>query len=262
MSGDRAEFDHVVIGSGAGGGPLAAELVRAGRTVLLLEAGGEHEGANYSVPAFHPLSTEEPECRWDYFVKHYSDVARQRQDAKYVPEGAGIWYPRAGTLGGCTAHHALITLCPHNRDWDRIAQATGDASWSAANMRGHFERLERCGYLPPGSGGRHGFDGWLPTAVGDPALAQADPLLAGFLQAVQREVGRPVHPTLDPNHWDAVPSGAEGLCAIPMSVGGSRRAGARERVRAVQREFPDRLVVRTNALATGLLWEGTTCVGV
>ena len=39
---------------------MAARLAEAGYNVLLLEAGGEEESANYSVPAFHPLSTEDP----------------------------------------------------------------------------------------------------------------------------------------------------------------------------------------------------------
>ena len=32
----------------------------------------------------------------------------------------------AGALGGCTVHNAMITLYPHNSDWDHIAQLTGD----------------------------------------------------------------------------------------------------------------------------------------
>ena len=36
-----AEFEYIVIGSGAGGGPLAANLAQAGFKVLLMEAGGD-----------------------------------------------------------------------------------------------------------------------------------------------------------------------------------------------------------------------------
>lgn len=33
--------EYIVVGSGAGGGTLAARLAESGRTVLLLEAGGD-----------------------------------------------------------------------------------------------------------------------------------------------------------------------------------------------------------------------------
>ncbi|MGW8971267.1 GMC family oxidoreductase [Streptomyces platensis] len=113
---------------------------------------------------------------------------------KLVP-GEGVLYPRAGAIGGCTAHHALISVYPYNRDWDDIARETGDASWRSTAMRRYFERLEHCTYRPrpkepPGhpllaallrhlpfvsaryrNDARHGFDGRLPTALADPELA-------------------------------------------------------------------------------------------
>ncbi|WP_123505812.1 FAD-binding protein [Frondihabitans sp. PhB188] len=36
---DRDEFDYVVIGAGAGGGPVAVRLAEAGHSVLVVEAG-------------------------------------------------------------------------------------------------------------------------------------------------------------------------------------------------------------------------------
>src|SRR5512145_1891999 len=148
-------FEYIVVGSGAGGGTLAARLAEAGRSVLLLEAGGDPlatAGArlpeDYQVPAFHAFASENPLMRWDFFVRHYSDESRQEKDSKYSAEKRGVLYPRAGTLGGCTAHNAMILIYPHNADWDYIADLTGDDSWRASRMRQYFERLENCRHRP------------------------------------------------------------------------------------------------------------------
>lgn len=182
-------FDYIVIGSGAGGGPLAANLAQAGFRVLVLEAGGEYFGEHYAVPALHGQATQDPEMRWDFWVRHYDDDAAQIKDSKYYrdypKDGAGngaservdgVLYPRSSTLGGCTAHNAMITVYPHDSDWRHLQQLTGDASWAPEEMRRYFERLERCQYLDsPEPESRHGATGWLATELADPTLALRDP---------------------------------------------------------------------------------------
>jgi len=116
----ETDVDYIVIGSGAGRGPLAARLAERGAKVLLLEAGGEEEPWNYKVPVFHGRATEDEEMRLDHYVRHYQDEARQQKDPKYLVERAagrnGVYYPRARTLGGCTAHYAMIIIRPHDSD--------------------------------------------------------------------------------------------------------------------------------------------------
>ena len=60
----------------------------------------------------------------------------------------GIYYPRAGTLGGCTAHNAGIFVLPDDADWNAIAALTGDASWRAGKMRRYQRKLEDCRHRP------------------------------------------------------------------------------------------------------------------
>ena len=89
-----AACDYVIVGSGAGGGTLAARLAEAGKRVVLLEAGRDPLGESgrrlpedYEVPAFHPFAAENPAMSWDFFVRHYEDETQQRRDPKCTPRG-------------------------------------------------------------------------------------------------------------------------------------------------------------------------------
>ena len=74
----RDEFEYVVIGTGAGGGPVAANLAKAGHRVLVLEAGGDGNSPTslfkYEVPG--ASARTDPELGWAYWVNsraHQSD---------------------------------------------------------------------------------------------------------------------------------------------------------------------------------------------
>src|SRR6266496_6106451 len=93
-----ATYEYVVIGSGAGGGTVAARLAEGGHSVLVLEAGGDprkltggdpiEPGANrlphdYDIPAFHGFASENQAMKWDFFVRHYAGNEQPNQDPPY-----------------------------------------------------------------------------------------------------------------------------------------------------------------------------------
>ncbi|RKT43024.1 GMC family oxidoreductase [Thiocapsa rosea] len=272
---DALAYDYIVVGSGAGGGPVAANLAEAGYRVLLMEAGGSPDSYDYQVPAFHPAASEDKAMSWAFFVRHYADEDQQRRDSKYTPERKGVFYPRAATLGGCTAHHAMILIYPDNSDWDEIARITGDDSWRARKMRRYFQRIENCRYrtvqrilqrLLRWNPSRHGFDGWLETNKADPLMILDDrPMLRLIRRAVRKalfandnwlkQIWHSLTGLFDPNDWAMANGKRVGLRVTPLSIAKGRRVGARERITTVQKAYPDRLHLMTGALATRVLFD-------
>lgn len=169
-------YEYIVVGSGPGGGPLAANLARAGHKTLLIEAGGD-EGDNPTyadIMNFNEAANDEA-TRWDFWVKHSDDPERELKFKKttwdtgdgtfYVgldpPEDAkhlGIQYPRAAVLGGCAMHNGAVCALPQDDDWNLVVNLTGDTSWEASKMRKYYQQIERNDYLPAGNAA-HGYNG-------------------------------------------------------------------------------------------------------
>jgi choline dehydrogenase len=254
-----------VIGSGAGGGPVAVRLAEAGYTVGLIEAGQAPEQDWFNVPVLHAFASEHPDISWEFFVRHYEDEARSRRDRdKYFQDKGGVFYPRAGTLGGCTQHHAMITVYPHDSDWQDIVDLTGDSSWAPDKMRAYFERLERCTYVPkPGEGQpnptRHGYKGWLTTTGLDLGLALGDPdVLQTVWQAIKTAWLEGVGGALpelpqDPN--DGRTPQFEGVAFAPLATLKGRRAGTRELIYRTRANLPQKLVLKQSNLAAKILFD-------
>lgn len=256
------QYEFIVVGSGAGGGPLACRLARAGHKTLLIESGNDQKGnINITVPAYQGVVSDDPKLRWDIFVNHYQDQSRAQRDPKYTwevapfkyhvgpnpPAGAkplGILYPRAGTLGGCVTHNALILITPHASDWDGIAATTGDTTWSAENMDRYLDEMYE----------------WLPVQPTDPTILLQDLKLAQHLAGGAAVMGIGPDPIaalpalaktllIDPNMRVPGRDSKKGLFQIPLTAKNARRTSVRDFIETtIAQGFP--LTVRQNSHVT------------
>lgn len=262
------DYDYIVVGSGPGGGPLAANLAEGGYKVLLIDAGGDAGDDLFeTVPVMFPRATDEfPETQWNYWVTRSADPAVQAQDAvtSYtLPNGSvytgldppadataiGTLYPRAGTLGGCARHNALLAIRSFDRDWDAVADLTGDTTWNGSTFARLFEKIEHCNYLPNSVLG-HGFTGWLWTELTSLVTAVQDLKLVSIIVSAASAAGKDLLGIV----VDTVAGLAEllakdinapgktistGPYQLPLSMQDSARHGVRERILAVATAVDD-----------------------
>lgn len=189
---------------------------------------------------------------WDFYVQHYADKERQVMDSKFAWEAAdgsksvghvgakdskakGILYPRSGTLGGCTAHNAMVSVYPHDRDWELIANITGDTTWNAKNMRRLFQKMESIQY--PAEDAGHGKEGYLSTSLTDVSVGISDQKLLSlaFGAANVMNDGKVSDTAVtdfltgDLNRYTPDRETAEGLFSIPLAINKDQeRSGSRD----------------------------------
>jgi choline dehydrogenase-like flavoprotein len=126
-------FDVIVVGSGAGGGVLAAELTEAGHEVLLIEAGPYRTAADY--------------MRWEARANHemWWPIAFAQPPRPDMPP---LPMFRGRVVGGTTAINTKVALRPTEADyakWYRASGLTGDADepFGAADLDPYFDRVEQ-----------------------------------------------------------------------------------------------------------------------
>src|SRR5947209_1365047 len=185
-------------------------------------------------------------------------AAQAARDSKLV-KGRGILYPRAGTLGGCTAHNAMITLYPDNRDWDNLVALTGDQSFNSTAMRAYYQKVEHEHFeskeLAQSSSREEGTGGWLTTEQTGLQLLLKDKKLIALVLAAAQQVGlakeiidtfflEKANLKLDPNEWAYVQHKVDGVFRVPKATKNGRRNGTRELILTTLHAHPKNLFVR------------------
>ncbi|KAI0887816.1 choline dehydrogenase [Annulohypoxylon maeteangense] len=245
-------YEYIVVGSGAGGSPLAARLALAGHSVLLIDAGGDYGAIReVEVPSLYIGASERNELNWGYFTRHYTNETQTKRDRKLTyltpngeyysgvnpPKGSkmlGNYYPRVGGLGGCTEHLALLAVLPANDDWEYIKNLTGDKNWGARNMRGYFKMMEKNQYLSAREDvtKAHGFSGWLSTTIEPMGLFTPDIKMdsiflsaassrgldtSGLLKSIQQAVGSVATKVLASNSTASIANSLSKLLAYDIN---------------------------------------------
>ncbi|KAK6988578.1 hypothetical protein R3P38DRAFT_2454724, partial [Favolaschia claudopus] len=152
-------YDYIVVGAGAGGGPVAARLAENGFSVLLVETGEDESGNVNTTSLFAAFSAmDDPKIDLDYRIKEYpANFPVQRNDQ---------WYPRSAGIGGCTLHNAgENSIAGMRQQFDTISHTFNDPSWSRDNMQKYWALIENNLYLDPTAPNPdHGFNGWLNSS--------------------------------------------------------------------------------------------------
>jgi choline dehydrogenase-like flavoprotein len=126
-------YEVIVVGSGAGGGVVAAELADAGRNVLLLECGPHHSAADH--------------LRWEARANHelwwpiaFAEPARSDQPPMVMFRGRCV--------GGTTTINTKVALRPCEEDYEKWHAAAGLVNehgepFGGPDLLPYLERVER-----------------------------------------------------------------------------------------------------------------------
>ncbi|KAG9127387.1 hypothetical protein FRC07_014332 [Ceratobasidium sp. 392] len=259
----RLKIDYIIVGTGAGGGPLAARLALNGYKVLALDAGYDTYENNVTIPLYFGRSNEDEKVVLDYYTDHYANGSK-----------VNTWYPRAQGIGtkssqiallarcsdiqpgGSTIHNALIHMRSQDWDFDNIAAKTNDASWKAASMKQYFTRLEKNLYVAPTTGRAqgYGYDGWLKTdyapmnLLTDPKYK--DPQIGSIMDTIINSTAA----VQGSDFNNAANDGLEGAGAVTYTKDEyHNRSSVRDHLVDVRAKLPKQLTIKTQTLATKIL---------
>jgi len=229
------DADVVVVGAGSAGCVVAARLSETGAKVVLLEAGPTDWRPWIHIPAGVLKLLRHPVVNWNFSSEPEAGTA-----------GRSIHWPRGKTLGGSSSINGMLYVRGNAGDFDGWAQM-GNRGWSWDDVRPLFRNSEH--YVQGGDPEHRGKGG--PLKVED--YRTILPLTHRFVEAAQ-QAGHPFRKDLN----DGV---QEGVGYSQMTRRGRVRGSTARTFLAEAKGRPN-LQVETNALATGLIFEGKRCVGV
>jgi choline dehydrogenase len=231
----RTDWDHIIVGAGSAGSALAARLSEdPDRRVLLLEAGGWDWRPAIHIPGMLYEAINNPRLNWKF-------------DGEPDPSlnGRTLTWAAGRVLGGGSSINGMVFVRGLPADFDDWAGA-GNPGWDWASMLPYFKRLEHWEGAPNPA---RGMDGPVHVRRFDQPSAVSAAALEAF--------GMMGTPIVD----DYNAGITEGIGLTQASQRHGRRHSA-----ALAYLHPARrrtnLVIRTGALVSGVILEGTRCVGV
>ena len=236
----KESFDYVIVGGGSAGCALANRLsADPNNSVLVLEAGRPDYWFDVFIhmPAalMFPIGSK-------FYDWMYSSQPEPHMNNRRVTHGRGK------ILGGSSSINGMIFQRGNPLDFERWGADAGMSSWDYAHCLPYFKRMENC-LAADSKDEFRGKSGPLRLERGQ----VKNPLFGAFFSAV-KQAGHPI--TQDVNGYQQ-----EGFAAFDRNVKRGRRfSAARAYLHPVKRRR--NLKVQCRALATKLITEGKTVVGV
>ncbi|MEQ8274897.1 MAG: GMC family oxidoreductase [Deltaproteobacteria bacterium] len=259
--------DVVVVGSGAGGGPIAYELAKAGASVIVLEKGPRHEKKDF---VHDEIST----CRRNFFLPWPDDdphVVLASPDAKPNRTNAG-WISQC--VGGGTVHMSGFFFRFHEKDF-ALSKHYGPLNGSTAidwpfgydTLAPYYDKVEKV----VGVSGDVSKNPFEPPRSGpfpyDPVLTHP---ISRWIDEAGDALG--LHPFHVPRAIITRPEGDRGACVyhglcgsygcevgaksstLASLIPGAEKAGARVLPKSMVRE----IVMKKDGRAKGVVFEDET----
>src|ERR1700746_3810653 len=230
----QSDYDFVVVGAGAAGSVLAAELSASGAPVLLIESGGPDDGPTIANPSIWFYNVASP---LDY---HLPINPSPRLNNRKFNMALGH------VLGGGTSINAMVWMRGMQRDYDGWAQ-NGAKGWAFADVLPVFKKQED---WEGGANEWRGSGG--PIHIRRPK--DPHPTAPAFIDAAH-EMGMTIRDDVN----GPVRPGA-GYINMNIATDGRRVSAVRAFLRPALSRPNLTLLLNTNVVK--LNFKGTRCVGV